>query len=357
MLLRLIIFSIFFCFYSPELWCQEDTVLPKPAKRDRVYLVNGSFLEGRLKSMDRGQYVFKADKLTTVNIDKKNIATLVTPLNPLRVDMINGKVYYGHFEALPNNGTAFIRTSQTDSSFEGGVSLNLLEIETIKVDNPNFFKNVQGDVNFGLSYNRSSNILRTNVSNNIAYTRHRTVLGQSSNGINTLNDSTSAWERFNAAVFAIYRMKSKWRAATVFAYQRMLELGISSRIINTEVMGYPLLSNEKLTLLALSGISVSKEYRTDKTISNFQFEIPIQLRFDVYKMSNSDFTVTSATTLYKGITVSDRIRLDHSTEMSLKVYKDLKVTLEFFINYDSKPSAENVSNADYGTVIGLGYTF
>jgi hypothetical protein len=307
--------------------------------------------------MERGQFVFKADKLTTVNIDKKNVATLVTPLNILRLDMIDGKVYYGHFEALPNHGSAFFRTNATDSTMEGGRVMNLLEIETIKIDNPNFFQNVQGDLNFGLSYNRSSSILRTNVSNNLAYTIHRITLGQTSNGINTLNDSAAAWERFNASVFAVYKMKNKWRAATVFAYQRMLELGITSRIINTEIIGYPILNNRRLSLLALSGISLSREYRTDNTVSNLQFEIPFQLRFDLYKMSNSDFTVSSTTTLYKGITISDRIRIDHSTDLSLKVYKDLKVSLEFFVNYDSNPSAKDVSNADYGTVIGLGYNF
>jgi hypothetical protein len=122
-------------------------------------------------------------------------------------------------------------------------------------------------------------------------------------------------------------------------------------------MGYPLINTQRLTLLAYSGISVSKEYRTDKTTSDFQFELPLQVGFEVYKMSNSDFTVTSTTTLYKGITISDRIRIDHSTTLSLKVYKDLKISLEFFVNYDSKPSTANVSNADYGTVFGLGYTF
>ncbi|HSC52722.1 MAG TPA: DUF481 domain-containing protein [Phnomibacter sp.] len=357
---KLVLCIAMFCCISLVAMAQADSTQPNtppPKKRDRIYLVNGSFLDGRLKKMEHGQFTFKADKLTTVNIDKKNIATLVTPLNPLRVDMINGNVYYGRFEALPNNGTAFIKTDETDSSFAGGRALNLLDIETIRVINPNFFKNLQGEVAFGLSYNRSSNILRTNVSNSLMYNLHRTSFVQTSNGINTLSDTTASWERLNAAIMVIYKMKKNWRAAAILEYQRMLELGISSRIMNTEIIGYPVIHTARVNMLTLSGISLSKEFRTDKTQSNIQWEWPIQLRLEVFEMSSNDFTVTSATTFYKGITVSDRIRVDHSTVLGISVYKDLKVNLEFFINYDTRPTAVNVSHADYGTVLGLGYTF
>jgi len=339
------------------LFCQEDTVAQKPLLRDRIYLVNGSFLEGRLKKMERGQITFKADKLTTFTIDKKNVATLLTPSHPMRVDMIDGKVYFGTLEALPNNGTAFIRTGETDSTNAGGRALNLLEIESIRLNDPNFFQNVQGEVNLGLSYNRSSDIFRTNISNTLDYTRHLISFKQTSNGINTLNDSTAAWERFDASIGAGYKMKNKWRSAVNLSYQRMIELGISSRVMGTTVMGYPMVNTRKFNLTTFAGVSLSREFRTDQTSSNIQTEIPFILSLQVFKMSNNDFTATSSTTVYKGLTVSDRIRLDHSTTLSLDIYKDLKISLEFFFNLYSKRSTANVSKADYGTVFGLGYKF
>jgi hypothetical protein len=349
--------AIFIFGFSNNLYSQQDSLAPKPPPLDRIYLINGSFVEGRLKKMERAQFTFKADNIATVNIDKQNIATLVTPRNIMRVAMINGQVYYGRFEALPNNGTAFIRTEETDSSFAGGRALNLLDIETIRIDNPNFFKNVQGDISLGLSYNRSSTILRTNINSSLLYTHHGTSYGLTNNGINTLNDTTASWERFNASVYAIYLLQKKWRTAAVFGYQRMLELGIASRLLGITALGHPIINTQRLILIALSGIAINKEFRTDKSQSNYQLEIPLQMKFEVYKMNNSDFGIASTTTLFKGITVANRLRIDHSTELSLKVYKDLKVSLEFFANYDSKPYASDASHTDYGTVFGFGYSF
>jgi hypothetical protein len=37
--------------------------------------------------------------------------------------------------------------------------------------------------------------------------------------------------------------------------------------------------------------------------------------------------------------------------------KDLFLTLNFYHSYDSKPVANGASTFDYGTVIGLKYTF
>jgi hypothetical protein len=306
--------------------------------------------------MDRGIFTFKADKLTTLNIDKRNIATLSTPQNLMRVEMIDGTVHYGFLRSSPVTGTFYVIPQPTDSIGESSVALPILNVAGISLDNPSFFKNVQGDVSLGLSYNKSSDIFRINFSNSLVYTRHKFALAQSSDGINTLSDTAAAWERFNLVLSGIYDI-ARWRSLVAMEYQRMIELGISSRLLTTAGMGYPVISTPKAQLVTLAGASVSREYRTDGTRSNLQWEIPLLLRLVVYKTGSNDFTVTSSTTFYKGLTIADRIRLDHRTTLGLSVYKDLKVSLEFFVNYDSRPSSEDVSNADYGTVFGLGYTF
>jgi hypothetical protein len=336
----------------------KDSVVAKPVVKDRIYLVNGSFVEGKLLKMENARFNFRADNLTTVNIDKRNVATIYTPTNKMRVELIDGRLLYGHFDPLPTASRAYLRYGPKDSmGQEDGLVINLLELNSIFVDNNSFFKNIRGNVTAGFSYTRSSNIARLNFANSLLYTRHQFNFEQRTSAINTLSDTVPSFERVTASLVGYYKMQSKWRAAALFEYQRLAELGIKARLIATTGVGYPIINTRRMYFVTLAGISVNRELTFGQKLSPFQFEFPLLLRLSLYKLKSGDFTLTTTTYFYQGITNASRRRLDQSTTLAFSVFKDIDLSIEIFVNFDSQPKTAGVNKADYGTVFGLSYNF
>jgi hypothetical protein len=152
-------------------------------------------------------------------------------------------------------------------------------------------------------------------------------------------------------------MQSKWRAAALFEYQRLAELGIQARLIATTGVGYPIINTRRMYFVTLAGISVNRELTFGQKLSPFQFEFPLLLRLSLYKLKSGDFTLTTTTYFYQGISNASRRRLDQSTTLAFSVFKDIDLSIEIFVNFDSQPKTAGVNKADYGTVFGLSYNF
>ncbi|MFI5155783.1 MAG: DUF481 domain-containing protein, partial [Chitinophagales bacterium] len=61
--------------------------------------------------------------------------------------------------------------------------------------------------------------------------------------------------------------------------------------------------------------------------------------------------------IYPGISDWGRIRNDDNLAVSVEVFKDFTIGLNFYYTYDSKPPQGALSTNDYGVNFTIGYTF
>jgi hypothetical protein len=101
----------------------------------------------------------------------------------------------------------------------------------------------------------------------------------------------------------------------------------------------------------------NQEKSTEGETSGTQTEFFAQLQFNLFKFTKPEIKFDIRQTFYAGITEKGRIRSDGEANLSWEIIKDLRLSLQFYDNYDSRPPVSGSSNFDYGMVFGISYVF
>jgi hypothetical protein len=82
-----------------------------------------------------------------------------------------------------------------------------------------------------------------------------------------------------------------------------------------------------------------------------------QLQFNMFKFTKPEVNLAFRQTIYLGITEGGRLRTDGQVDLSWELVSDLKLSLQVYNNFDSRPPTAGVSKLDYGIVFGIKYTW
>lgn len=330
---------------------QLDSTNVAPAGKDLVIMNNGTRIIGKIISIIRGQLVIDGDDTNDITIDLKNIKTLVAQRRFYRIQMLNDHLYVGTVGYSYQNGKCELHLD--DGTHE---TIAIMDIFTMAGFERGFLKQLDGNVNLGYSFTKSSDITRFNVSNNVKYTSSRWVISENASGIYTVGDG-NGFEKVDATFGVSWIFRPRWSNFYALQYQRILETGIRGRVLAATGIGRQLVQSRHVSFTLASGISSQKEFYTDGTESNVQAELPLLASFYLYQLKKPDIDIYAYSNFYYNLSISGRYRFDQKLDFSYEIVKDFVVSLELYFNYDSKPQAANTSTNDYGTVFSIGYKF
>ena len=310
-------------------------------KTDKVFLRNGNMLTGEIKSMKFAKLLIDVEGPGKIDIKWEYIVKIESN-KTLQITLRNGEVYVTTMDSL------FSVVPYTTLS-------DVVEIVRIK---DKFIKRLDGNVNLGFNYAKSSDNAQFTFSSTTTYRKPKTEVTLKLNSVLTHNSSDTAVSRKQDAAIDFYRkLKNSFYVNSLFGWQQNSQLGLKSRFILNGSGGKILVNSNDERLLTGAGLSFNVEDRGDSTgyISNLEGLLMVQ--YKKFRYIFPKISIDAQYILYPGLTDWGRVRMDLQVNMSYEFFKDFNVGLSFYDSYDNRPSAKAASKNDFGINFTIGYVF
>jgi len=318
--------------------------------KDTIVFYNGQVLIGDIRKGQFGEITINDIDLKIQEVKQYKIKWLTTD-NRFRLQTNDKTEYTGRLNKSDKEGWVYILLDEGDT-----ILTRITDISQIIAIEKKFLVGLDGSLTAGFSYAKSSDVGQTNLSSNVHYASNKFdyLVSVALNG--SIDSSRYSRDREDLGLFVTRNTGPSWFIAVNFNYQRNLELNIARRYQEIIGAGNKLFVHQNWTLLATSGLAFNQEKSTSGTSSGLLLEIPLGLRFNFFKYRHPNIQITSIQSVFFSLTQSGRIRFNSNTSFSWELIKNFRLNINPYLSYDNQPPEGN-SNYDYGTSIGLSFTF
>jgi hypothetical protein len=313
---------------------------------DTLFLKTGDRITGKILSFEQGRVKIDAQAAGVLTIKWNQISTVGGGNRIFKIEDLYGEIYVGRISASADTGEVLILTKPLY-----GKKLNeLIRIFPIESE---WYRGFKGDLGGGVSYTKSSDILRINAEYNLYYVISKWRLINNFSYIETSDNNTDPTATINLDLEARYALHRKWILAEINSFNRNDELGIKARYSAGLGGGNSIIQTEKQRLLIMTGIIGNAEKAVESDSFTFNAEWPVSLEHTVYSFIRPNLSSTIKIISYTGISEQGRYRLDASADLSWEFIKNFKLQFSVYYNYDNKILAGKNSKEDFGTVLSL----
>src|SRR6187549_281327 len=184
-------------------------------KTDKVFLRNGNMLTGEIKSMKFAKLLFDVEGPGEIDVKWEYIVKIESN-KTLQITTRNGEVYVTTMDSL----FSVVAYAMLD---------DIVEIVRIK---DKFIKRLDGSVNLGFNYAKSSDNAQFTFSSTTTYRKPKAEVTLKLNSVLTHNSSDTAVSRKQDAAIDFYKkLKNSWYLNSLFGWQQNSQLGLKSRFI------------------------------------------------------------------------------------------------------------------------------
>jgi putative salt-induced outer membrane protein YdiY len=321
---------------------------------DVVVLKNGDRLTGEIKGLQRGELRIKADYMAeAVRLDWARIERLESK-SAFIVSLVDGQLFTNVIRLLPA-GSVEIANFVIGSDDK---SLRIPQVDVIRIvpAEPGFFKRLEGSIDFGFSYTSGNEQYQTQLT---ATTTYRTgdhsfttsvdsaFSGQPDADSTTRNQFTFDYRR---------QLTPRWYAGGIFDLLQSDQQSLKLRTSAGGLVGRNLLQTEHSRLSVFGGLVGTREnYSTSiGEPNNTSADALAGVDFTTFRFKTTD--IRSRINLFPSLTTPGRMRLQATSDLRIKIVKDLYWGFHLYENFDSKPPVRADRN-DLGVSTSLGWKF
>jgi hypothetical protein len=319
------------------------------AKTDLVILRNGDRLTCEVKQLSRGQLKLATDDAGTIYLKWDKIAAVTTTL-PYEVVVTSGARYVGVLAPAPNG--------QLKITADSGATtvLAFLDVVSFAPIKEGFLERIDGTLDIGGSYTKSSGVGQMSVDLDAAYRRPSfkaftnlvsTLTRQS--GSETITQFT--WQT------GYIRFRDKGWIVSPFIYAaRNVDLGLSLGAAAALTAGrYLERSNRSETLVAV-GAAAGREGLIDgRTIGDLDAVATVTTSF--YRHDYPKSALDLSLLVFPELNRLGRVRANANVRLSRELFRDFITAITAYDTFDSQPQVEGVSRNDVGVSFSIGWTF
>ena len=149
-------------------------------KTDIITLANGDRITGEITSLSRGRLELKTDDVGTIAIEWDNIVHISSP-RLFEVETTDGRRLLGTI-AMAGERTIAVK------GVDGTASLRIPEITRVTPIGASFWSRLEGSLDAGFSYTRSSGIAQVNLNGDVTFRRPKSTMRLSGSGTITAQE-------------------------------------------------------------------------------------------------------------------------------------------------------------------------
>jgi putative salt-induced outer membrane protein YdiY len=317
-------------------------------RTDAITFVNGDQLTGEVKKLWRGQLEVRTDNLGTVYIKWEKVTGLVAARR-FDVRTEDGRDFLGAF-ALSSAGTVTIVLDQ------GTVILPVNEVISIAPIGSSFWRRLDGSLDAGFTYTRSSGVGQFNVALNTTFHRPSFTVQLQANSIITRTEGEDTGSRSSAALSYVRTLHERWLAIGSVQLERNASLGLALRSVLSGGLGYRFIDSNRAQFFASGGLSGNEEQGVDlAAVTNLEGVLSTTFSFYTYDFPKTSFDIKGS--YYPSLSDPGRNRLQFDTSVSRELFRDFSLSASFYDSYDSRPPSSATVTNDFGIVTSLGWKF
>jgi len=321
---------------------------------DVVVLKNGDRLTGEIMGMQSGELKFLAPYMAeTARLDWTQVERLESK-STFMVFLSDGKLFTNVLRVLPTN-------SSDVANFVIGPEHQALRVKQLAVlrivpANKNFWKRLEGSVNFGFSFTSGNDQYQTDL---IATTTYRTGLNAYTASIDSTfsgqTKGTSA--RHNQFAFDYKRqLTPQWYAGGLLAFLHSDQQQLSLRTSVGGLIGRSLKQTERTRFSVFGGIVGNREKysASSNQPQTTNAEALAGMDFASFRFNRTD--LRSRVDVFPSLTTPGRIRVQATSDLRIRLAKDFWWGFHVYESFDSKSPVRAEKN-DLGISATLGWRF
>ena len=327
-------------------------VIDTPAsaqKTDIVTLANGDRITGEVSILNRGQLEYKTDDQGTLYIEWDKIATL-TATGQFEVGTSDGQRFVGSLRSDPGRVLVVVELS-------GPTSLLMTDVTVITKIGRSFWAKLDGSVDVGFSYTKSSDIAQLNVNTSVLY--RSPAFEARLTGSATATKTSDEGERDDRGTLQTSYLRyrgARWFVGAGAGFETNESLGIKLRSQVSGAIGQRLVNTNRAQLSFGGGLSFNNEQGVD-TEPTQNIEALMTFRTSYYAYDFPKTNVDISFQYFPSLSDFGRQRIQLDSSFRREIWKDVFLAVNVFDTFDSDPPSVDADSNDVGVVLSFGLTF
>ena len=318
-------------------------------RTDVVMLANGDRITGEVVSLERGRLVFKTNDAGTLYLEwDKLISVVATRI--VEVVTSDGRRFLG---SLGPTDRRFISVL----SAAGVSALAMADVTIIRQIGRNFWQNLDGSVDAGFNYTRSSGVAQLNFNSDTVYQQRasRARLAASVT-ITQNNDDPGRDDRGSVEASYLRYPWREWFIASAARFESNESLGLKLRSQIGAATGPRLVNSNRAQLTLGAGLVFNDERGVDvEATQNVEGLLVFATSFYTYDRPKTNLDVNVQ--YYPSLSNIGRQRLQLDAGVKREFFKDLFVGLSLYNTYDNRPPNPTANTNDIGVVLSIGWSY
>jgi hypothetical protein len=318
-------------------------------RTDVVTLGNGDRITGEVVSLDRGRLEYKTDDAGTLYLEWDKLTSVVTT-QTVEVVTTDGRRFLGSLVRSPDRTLTVARP-------EGDVTLPMTDVALIRTIGPSFWKKLDGSIDVGYSFTRSSGVSQLNVNTDTVYAKPASRIRlMASATLTQKEDDPGRDDRATVEASYLRYPWQNWWVSGAGRFESNESVGIKLRSQIGGAVGPRLVNTSRAQLLIGGGMVFNDEQGVDvERTQNVEGLVVLSTSYYTYDRPKTNLDLTLQ--YYPSLSNFGRHRLQLDSSVKRELLKDFFVSLNVFDTFDSRPPDPTADRNDVGIVASIGWTY
>jgi Protein of unknown function, DUF481 len=318
-------------------------------RTDVVTLANGDRITGEIVRLERGRLEFKTDDAGTIYLEWTKLSRLVAS-RVVEVLTTDGRRFVGSLGQAVARAIAVVTSG-------GDVSLTMSEVTLITPIGLSFWRQLDGAVDAGFSYTRSSGVAQLNVNSDTVYRQFASRTRLTASLTQTEKDDGSGRDDRGSVELSYLRYPwPRWFILGATRFESNESLGLTLRSQVAVASGPRLINSNRAQLVLGAGLALNDERGVDVEPSqNVEAVFAFETSFYTYDRPKTDIEVSVQ--YYPSLSNLGRQRMQLDAGINREFWKDLFVAVNLYNSFDSRPPNTAADTNDVGIVLSIGWSY
>jgi hypothetical protein len=318
-------------------------------RTDVVTLANGDRITGEVIRLERGRLEFKTDDVGTLYFEWDKLVSVVA--NRFVEAMTrDGVRYFGTLERGPDRTIAV-------SGPTGVQTLPMNEVTLITPIGRSFWSKLDGSIDLGFSYTRSSGVAQLNLNWDTVYRKPASSTSLTASFTQTAQDDEDERDDRGYVELAYLRYPWKrWFVTGLGRFETNESLGLDLRSQAAFAVGPRLINSTRAQMAAGAGVAVNDERGVDvESTRNVEALFVFATSYYTYDRPKTNLDINLQ--YYPSLSEPGRHRVQFDGSAKRELWKDFFVALTVYNSYDNRPPNPAANSNDVGIVLSLGWSY
>jgi hypothetical protein len=324
-------------------------------KSDVIVMNNGDRLTGEIKALSAGVLYVSFDyMLGTASLDWSKVNRIESKQSFI-VKTEDGSVYRGALRTPENSAQRPVQLQILETPLQGPV-LDRSQVIQVNQIGDKFWQRFNGQISSGIVYSKADRSTEFTLGSSVEYPRERWQAG--ADFTSTLSSSTGSPVSTRNFLGLNYRRLLRWDNWFYTGIGDFLQSSEQSIQLQTNLgagVGRYLKNTNSATVAVLGGLAwQNTRYSASVPFTQNVATTLIGAEVKLFKFDKTNLNIN--TQVFPALSQPGRVFLASNATYYIKLFSNVTWNVSFYGNWDNQPPAR-LSGSDYGTSVGLGWTF